>query len=242
VTGSCRGIGRATAKLLAMCEAIGVVIITSREQDSGMKERDKLQNEIGGNTVIEYIHLDCENETTFNYFISQISTRRIDILVNNAGILLEPDVPLGEINIEKVYQTYNVNTMAPLKICIALLKGMKERNYGRIVNVSSGIAQMNCEISRNIGYRLSKVGLNTLTRMIDSDCINYNIICNSVTPGFTKTDMTTNLTINGQSATRIPEKGAAVVVFCATMSDYEKRGLFWKESEENPGTFIVIPW
>lgn len=108
-------------------------------------------------------------------------------------------------------QTFQTNTLGPLKLAQIFVPVMKAQNYGRIVNISSGagkiknqnrkknnmcdnlksileqIGQLSDMNGKHIGYRFSKVSLNCLTRVINDEMKDVNILCNTMCPGFVKT-------------------------------------------------------
>ncbi len=83
--------------------------------------------------------------------------------------------------VSNVYGVFRVNK--------ALFPLMKAQNYGRIVNVSSGIGQLTHMEGGYTGYRLSKTALNALTPILANELQINNILVSSVCPGWVKTDM-----------------------------------------------------
>lgn len=103
------------------------------------------------------------------------------------------------------------------------------RNGGRIVNVSSGMGQLSDMAGGWAGYRISKTGLNALTRILAADLRDRRITVNSVCPGWVRTDM------GGASATRSPEEGVETIVWLATQPDEGLSGGFFRDKKP-------IPW
>jgi NAD(P)-dependent dehydrogenase (short-subunit alcohol dehydrogenase family) len=106
---------------------------------------------------------------------------------------------------------------------------MRRNGYGRIVNVSSGMGQLSDMGGHSPGYRLSKTGLNALTRMLTSELAGENILVNSVCPGWVRTDM------GGPGARRSVEEGADTPVWLATLPDDGPSGGFFRDRR-------AIPW
>lgn len=109
---------------------------------------------------------------------------KIDVLINNAGINLIDSVFDGE-NYEEIMQ---VNYFSPLRLFKLCLPHMKKQNYGRIINIGS--VWVDYAKSGRSGYSASKNALHSLTKSITSEYGAYNILANTVSPGFFITDMT----------------------------------------------------
>jgi NAD(P)-dependent dehydrogenase (short-subunit alcohol dehydrogenase family) len=115
------------------------------------------------------------------------------------------------------------NVYGVLRVTQALIPLMKKQNYGRIVNVSSGMGQLHDMGGGSTGYRISKTALNALTRIFASELQGTNILVNSVCPGWVKTDM------GGENASRTPEEGVDTIVWLATLADGGATGGFFRD-------------
>lgn len=213
VTGGNRGIGFETCRQLAK-QGIKV-ILTSRDEAKGKAAAEKLQAE--GLDVISH-SLDVTNPDSIEGLAQFIKSNfgRLDILVNNAGVLLdyaESDGSVFNLKISTLQKTLETNTFAPLLLCQALVPLMKEHNYGRVVNVSSGAGQLHDMSSGYPSYRISKTALNAVTRIVANELKGTNILVNAVCPGWVKTDM------GGENAPRSPQQGADTIVWLATLPD-----------------------
>ncbi len=109
---------------------------------------------------------------------------KIDVLVNNAGINLVNSIFDGE-NYEEIMQ---VNYFSPLKLFKLCLPHMKKQNYGRVINIGS--VWVDYAKPGRSAYSASKNALHSLTKSITSEYGTYNILANTVSPGFFMTDMT----------------------------------------------------
>ncbi len=109
---------------------------------------------------------------------------KIDVLVNNAGINLVNSIFDGE-NYEEIMQ---VNYFSPLKLFKLCLPHMKKQNYGRVINIGS--VWVDYAKPGRSAYSASKNALHSLTKAITSEYGTYNILANTVSPGFFMTDMT----------------------------------------------------
>jgi NAD(P)-dependent dehydrogenase (short-subunit alcohol dehydrogenase family) len=162
VTGAARGIGAAIAAELS---ARGVNIVAPTRQEL----------ELGDPEAIEHF-LNAQKASGVS----------IDILVNNAGINFID--PLEDIAQETWHKTFQVNVHAPFRLAQALAPAMKERRWGRIVNVSS----MFSVVSRphRTVYSATKSALNGLTRTLAIELGPANVLVNSVGPGYVETALT----------------------------------------------------
>jgi NAD(P)-dependent dehydrogenase (short-subunit alcohol dehydrogenase family) len=227
VTGGNRGIGLEIAQQLArqgILTAIG-----SRDFAKGEAAAAQLIAEGLEPVVVE---LDVRSGESVHAAVDKTKHLfgRIDILVNNAGILLERgrDGTAGnviEVSIDKVFENFEVNTVGPLRMIQAVLPGMLEAGYGRIVNLSSGLGQLSEMSGGHTAYRLSKVALNGLTRTAAADIGQGNIKVNTMCPGWVRTDM------GGEDATRSVSEGAETAVWLATLSEDGPTGGFFRDKK-----------
>ena len=109
---------------------------------------------------------------------------KIDILINNAGINIIDSIFEGE-NYEEMM---TVNYFSPLRLFKLCLPHMKKQNYGRVVNIGS--VWVDYAKPGRSSYSASKNALHSLTKAITAEYGTYNILANTVSPGFFITDMT----------------------------------------------------
>ena len=181
VTGASRGIGRTVA--LALAQKGCNIIIHARSEahaDATLQEVKKLGVEafVKGADLGESSQL----ETMIEEIIEQLGG--VDILYNNAAIM-NPQNEVYEIPMEDWQEVFNVNVFAPVRLCAAFIPIMKERGYGRVVNVSSGIEK----IPRLAPYAGSKWAIDKLTDDLAADLAGTNVLVNAMDPGWIKTDM-----------------------------------------------------
>lgn len=186
VTGSARGIGRATIIKFAS-EGYNVVINYSKSAN----EANELKNyvEKGYNVKALTIKADVSSELEVENMINQIISEfgRIDVLVNNAGIAY--DRSFEDITIEEFKRTLDVNVIGAFIVSREVSKYMKPGSA--IVNVSStnGTKTISPEC---LDYNISKVGLQSLTRDLSYQ-FRPNIRVNAVAIGWADTDMNKDL-------------------------------------------------
>lgn len=181
LTGSTRGIGKETAKLFL--NRGGTVFGTG----TSATPKNDFKKEMEGCGDFHYLQADFSSKNGIEGFIAKLKEiPRIDVLVNNAGINLLhkiQDIP------DEDYETLlSVNLHAPVKICRFLAEEMKEQGYGRIVNVAS-IWSVITKPERGI-YTISKNALAGLTQTMAVELASKNVIVNSISPGFTLTELT----------------------------------------------------
>jgi len=128
--------------------------------------------------------LDLSSFESINNFLTNLS-KPIDILVNNAGILkVGKHNELSSSDFQEILQ---VNVIAPFVLMSKLSDSMKENKFGRIVNISSIWSQVSRE-GRSI-YSASKAAVDSLTRSLALELSSYNILVNSVAPGYVNTEL-----------------------------------------------------
>lgn len=115
------------------------------------------------------------------------------------------------------------NVYGPLRLCQEIVPHMKKRGYGRIVNMSSGMGQLTHMNGGCPSYRLSKAGLNALTRILSEELEGTNILVNCMCPGWVRTDM------GGPNATRELPEGADTAVYLATLPEDGPTGGFFRD-------------
>ena len=224
VTGSYRGIGHEICRQLARLGHR--VVMTSRDAAKGGAACRQLNGEPGVDGRVSYCRLDVTSSEDIKALAAELAAKfgRVDILVNNAGIMSDPK---GSRALTSSLQTYRdtleTNVLAPLALIQALLPLMKKNNYGRIVNVSSGLGQLSEMASGTPAYRMSKTALNALTRMVATETRGSNILVNSMSPGWVKSDM------GGPYAPRTVEEGADTAVWLATLPDGGASGGFFQD-------------
>lgn len=135
------------------------------------------------------ITVDFDDYIAFNSFLNDISKIEIDILINCAGINYIESIV--DYPIEKFDKIINVNLRAPFRIIQTVLPTMIKNKYGRIINITSIFSCVSKEY--RAAYSASKFGLDGLTAAIAAEIAKYNILINSVSPGFIDTKLTRSI-------------------------------------------------
>jgi 3-oxoacyl-[acyl-carrier protein] reductase len=183
VTGASRGIGRAIALALAKAGAGVAINYRTRWEDA-----QKLASEITAlGRRAETIQADVSVAGEAVMLVEAAARRLgpIDILVNNAGIA-RPQ-PIAEIGEQDWDDVITVNLKSCFLVTQAALPGMRERRWGRIVNLSSVAAQVGGVVGPH--YAASKAGMLGLTRYYASHLAGEGITVNAIAPALIETDM-----------------------------------------------------
>ena len=240
ITGSYKGLGRAIASKVAQQEDIWVIITSRKETDCQATEQ-KLKAE---GIEVDCHQLDVSDAESVSEFMEWLRSAygRIDILVNNAGVSnanLPTEASILTAKAETMVDTFQINAIGALRMCQAVIPMMQQQGYGRIVNVSTEMASLQ-QIPQDFyptapSYRMSKVGLNAITVLLAKELKDTNILINSYSPGWTKTDM------GGVDAPYTVEEGAETAIYLATLPDGGSQGGFFAEMRKFGGA-VVLPW
>jgi NAD(P)-dependent dehydrogenase (short-subunit alcohol dehydrogenase family) len=221
VSGGNRGLGLQTCKSLA--EKGYRVLMGCR--DTGLAKATIDSENLKS---IDPVLLDVCSDADIDSVALLIKTQygRLDVLINNAGILI--DAKLGEpasirnVSIETLMNTLRVNTVAPVQLINALLPIMESGEPSRIVNVSSGMGQLNGMEGHYAGYRVSKTALNSATAIYAAELDENQILINAASPGWVRTDM------GGSNADLSVEEGVDTIVWLATSDEVTTSGGFYR--------------
>ncbi|RVT97213.1 SDR family NAD(P)-dependent oxidoreductase [Mucilaginibacter limnophilus] len=233
ITGANQGIGFETAKQLGL---LGYSIyLGCRDLDKGNEALKELQSLGVKNAELIVIDISYKKGVLEAVNSLKAKTNYLDILINNAGIAgTEPH--LIDCDIENLAEIFNTNVFGTLQTIQAFLPLLRKSPHPSIINVSSEVGSLNilAELDKNSSrsnfhvYGLSKTTINALTLMLASELQDQGISVNSVTPGFTATQL------NNFQGTKTPAEGAAPIVELATKSESGITGKFFKEGGEAP--------
>jgi len=248
ITGADRGIG------FEVCRQLGKLgyqaVLTAPDPAKGKEAAKKLLRE---GIEAAYHALDVANERHVRKLREFVLKKfgRVDVLVNNAGVMFDAgrSKPEGrvarwiktlpkkmdfgegqgilEVGIDIVRASVEVNTLGALRMCQAFIPLMIKARYGRVVNVSSSLGQLNgmTDEDRVPAYQLSKAALNAVTLMAADDCRDKNVTVNSVCPGWTRTSL------GGPRAPQSVGEAAENIVWMANYPDGGPTGEFFRDKK-----------
>jgi NAD(P)-dependent dehydrogenase (short-subunit alcohol dehydrogenase family) len=180
ITGAGSGLGKALA--VAAGQVGAKVICAGRRKDKIQQTADEV-NKVGGmGTAVEMDVTDLKSVEKGLKMAEKVGP--IDVLINNAGIITGmkavQDLPVEEW--DKIMAT---NVRGPYLLMRAILPGMIQRGFGRILNISAPIKHL----PKASAYCASKCALDSLTKAVSYELKGLNILVNAVEPPFLDTEM-----------------------------------------------------
>jgi 2-dehydro-3-deoxy-D-gluconate 5-dehydrogenase len=182
VTGGNGGIGLAISE--AYAKAGGDVAIWGRNAEKNRSALEQLKQH-GSNVMA--LQVDVTDQKQVEAGLRQVEQELgpISILVNNAG-RHSPMTPILEIDVAQWNRVLETNLTAPLLLCQLAGRSMAQRKAGKIINISS-VGALVPGVPTD--YRLSKAGLNFLTKSLAIELGPHNVQVNAILPGVIQTDM-----------------------------------------------------
>ncbi|QHW33341.1 SDR family oxidoreductase [Paenibacillus rhizovicinus] len=184
ITGAGTGLGQATALAFA-AEGAHVALIGRRP--GKLEETAAAIRAAGEAGRVLVVQADVSSEQDVQHAVGWIAAElgAVDILVNNAA-LLEPGSVL-ELEAAEWTRQLATNLTGPFLMTRAVLPFMRRARYGRIINITSGLASNGA--GGYAAYSASKAGLESLTRTTADEEHNYGILANAFNPGTIRTEM-----------------------------------------------------
>lgn len=200
VTGAGRGLGKAIADVLASRGAHVVINDRTLEPAEAAAASIRARGERASP-----IAFDVADPSQVDEAFRKIRQDhgRVDILINNAGI--GDFVSFPEITPDKWDRMLNIHLKGSFNCCQAVLGGMKEQKFGKIVNVSS-VAGKRGDFIGNAHYTAAKAGIIGLTKSLALHAAPFGINVNAVAPGLVETELTDGMSAEMKKTTisRIP--------------------------------------
>lgn len=220
ITGGSRGIGRATALLMA--EAGCDVAINYRIESGGAAQVTSAVEGLGRRALA--VRADVSDSEQVDAMIHHVMEEfgKLDILVNNAGIWERN--PTDTMTEESLKRTIDVNLLGTFYTIMSSVPRMKKHGGGSIINVSSTAGQRGEPFYSP--YAASKGAIISLTKSLSVELASSNIRVNCVAPGWIETDMSRDALMSGEGdkirmqiplrRVGTPEEVATSIVFLAS--------------------------
>ena len=224
VSGANRGIGLAVARGIAERGAttyLGARDLAAGETAAAALRADGLDAHV--------LRLDVADRASIAGAVAAIDAAhgRLDVLVNNAGILTYDNAI--DFDPDTAERFWTINTLGPWLLAAAAVPLMRRNSWGRIVNVSTEMASFTRMTASAPSYRVSKVALNAVTRMLALELAGSGILVNSTSPGWVRTEM------GGPDAPRSIEQGCASILWGVDLADDGPSGGFFQDG-------VPLPW
>ncbi len=206
ITGASRGIGYLAAKFMASqgCN----LVLHSRK----LEHTEIILSEVVALGVEAYaVEAELDDANQVGNMLSEIDKKgtQIDIVLNNAGVQVAYRNDYLKTPVKDFTQSFMINMIAPAMICYHFLPKMIERNFGRILNTTSGIKLE----PQQAGYSASKAALDKFTIDLGSKVNGTNVMINLTDPDWCRTDL------GGKYAPNEPESAIPGVVVGVFVND-----------------------
>ncbi|MGF1527399.1 MAG: 3-hydroxybutyrate dehydrogenase [Candidatus Competibacterales bacterium] len=198
VTGSTSGIGLAIAERL-VADGCNLVLNGFGDADEIERQRGRLEQSASGRVIYHGADIAEPDQVADMVAIAEETFGGLDVLVNNAGIQFTANVE--EFPVEKWQAILSINLSGAFYAIRAALPGMKQRNFGRIVNVASAHGLV--ASPQKAAYVAAKHGLVGLTKVVALETAPLDITCNALCPGWVETPL-----VQGQIQRRAEANGS----------------------------------
>ena len=232
-TGGSSGIGRRMALVLAQAGA--EVVIVGRNERALAEACDEIKQDSA--TRVASVAANLQDRTILQDVLQQASQYfgAPDILVNAAGINLRQ--PFDEISEASWDQTLDINLSTPFFLARHCVAGMRQKGYGRIINIAS--LQSYRAFANSMAYGASKGGITQLTRAMAEAWSADGIMTNAIAPGFFPTELTKKVYENPELLSH--NAGMTAIGRNGELSDLDGTTVFLASTASNYITGQVIP-
>lgn len=222
ITGANRGLGLEFARQFT--EKGYTVIGTARSPGEAHELRD---------TGARIVELDVADSASVRAMADELQGKTIDILINNAGIWGHDAGSFTGLEVDKLEQTFQVNTLGPMRVTRALYDNLLAGEGRIILNISSiagSIGRSNGGRGGGYGYRMSKAALNMFNKNLSLELADKGFICVVLHPGWVQTDM------GGERAPLEPEESISGMIRVIEGLDDSDNGRFYDYTGKE------LPW
>jgi len=221
ITGANRGIGLSMTRIYA---GRGDTVIACCRDPQGS---DAL-NELAANGNIRVQKVSVGDAGSVSAMAEDLKGTAIDVLINNAGTggPAQENQTVSNMDFEGWAETFNINTMAPVRVMQALNSNLKLAENPKVVTITSQMGALDLDMTVAYAYCTSKAALNKFMRMAAIERKEEGIAVCVIHPGWVKTDM------GGAGADLSPEESAAGIINVIAGLNAENTGTFWKWNGE----------
>ncbi|MET7336152.1 SDR family oxidoreductase [Nonomuraea sp. NPDC005650] len=234
ITGANKGIGYATARVLA--KSGYVVFVGARDPERGRKAAEELAAE---GLDARFVRLDVTDPDTVETAAAHVEREfgRLDLLINNAAISRDWERTPSRLSVPALREVYETNVIGVVAVTNAMLPLLRRSEAGRVVNVSSGLGTFAFladpepkwrQYATLLGYNSSKAALNAVTLIYAEELRDTPIKVYAVAPGFCATDL------NGHLGELTAEEGGEHVARQATLPDVSTGVFLSEQGGTNP--------
>ena len=221
VTGSSRGIGQQIA--IGLAEKGCNIILHASRSENCENTLEKINPFKIEKLVIGAVLGNLEEEQNLiDAVIKNVGA--IDILYNNAAVMSTWHDHISEIPMDEWMHTYEINFFSLVRLCNAFYPGMVKRNWGRIVNLVTGMENT----PQLTPYSASKASVEKYTKELSAELRETNVLVNALDPGWLKTDMGG---ANAEFAVETVLPGALVPTL---LDDYGPSGMIFRAQDYRP--------
>lgn len=219
ITGANRGIGLEFARQYT---DLGYRVIGTARDPAKAKELKALGVQVEA--------LDVTDSTSVNALARKLDGTALDILINNAGIYGHNADSFLESDFDQLNQTFEVNTLGPMRVTQAFYESVKSGPTKKIVHISSTMGSITNNNGGSYGYRASKAALNMLNKSLSIELASDGFICTVLHPGWVKTRM------GGEGAALTTQQSVAGMLNVIAAMDSDTNGQFLDYQGQQ------IPW
>lgn len=141
------------------------------------------------NEAVDWMQLDITKENSIASLKSDLGDKPIDVLWNNAGVFLDKGKNLTTITTDEWLKSFEVNTIAPLKLANALLANVAASDRKAMAFTSSKMASLTRNSGGAYAYRSSKTALNMAVNCFSQEVAEMKVSCVMLHPGWVRTEM-----------------------------------------------------
>lgn len=183
ITGGNRGIGLEFVRQLA---ARGDDVVATARDPRAATDLTALAAK---HATVQVVAADVTRDADRTALARALDGAALDALVLNAGVFGDRS-GLGDVDLDDVRRTLEVNAVAPLGVLTAALPALRRGTHRRVVAISSGLGSIGDNTSGGYhGYRMSKAALNMAMRCAAHDLAGEGFVCVAMNPGWVQTDM-----------------------------------------------------